>query len=227
MPIEEIDKKRPICDTDIWIKSCKYKEIYNKELIFKIYEKIYMPDAVRQEIGRERNDNFEEDFLLALKYFQDENKNRLDVIRSFDDKFFNKEEKIALEREFLNKNIIYDMKEMKYKGMKSGLGEKVVLSFAAVLEMPIILSDDHHCKEEVEEVLVHYPYLKVINLYTLLKTIYKDNDKIIEIRNCVNKPLKEQSYIKSEAAISIDEDTKPNFKSFKKNIKVKLKNKYV
>ena len=97
MPIEEIDKKRPICDTDIWIKSCKHKEIYQEELIFDVYDKIFMSDAVRQELGRIREskepfngfasiktiknidvnsdyeDEYKKDFELGLRYFSEEN----------------------------------------------------------------------------------------------------------------------------------------------------------
>ena len=125
MPIEEIDKKRPICDTDIWIKSCKHKEIYQEELIFDVYDKIFMSDAVRQELGRIREskepfngfasiktiknidvnsdyeDEYKKDFELGLRYFSEENGKRLNIIQSHNEKFFNEKESKALEKEFL------------------------------------------------------------------------------------------------------------------------------
>lgn len=243
MPINQIDKKRPICDTDIWIKSCKYKEIYQDELIFDVYDKIFMSDAVRQELGRVREDkepfntfmsspmlkklgrqneyesSDKEDFELGLKHFSTENGKRLNVIKSFDKAFFNERECSALDREFLENGIIYNRKENRYKGTKKGLGEQVTLILAAVLEIPIILSDDKHTKIGANEIINQYPYLKVIDLYTLLKQKHKDSTKVREIKGKVNGPINETKKALGEIAISSVSSGKMNLKSYKNKFK--------
>lgn len=243
MPIEEIDKKRPICDTDIWIKSCKYKEIYQGELIFDVYDKIFMSDAVRQELGRVRGskepfngltsikiaknievngeyeDEYKKDFELGLKYFSEENGKRLNIIQSHNEKFFNEKESKALEKEFLEMGIIYDRKENRYKGTKKGLGEKVTLIVAGVLEIPIILSDDNHTKLGANEMINQYPHLKVVDLYNLLNKKYKNPAKVREIKSKINEPIDTTKKALSEIAISSVSSGKPNLKSYKNKFK--------
>lgn len=243
MPINKIDKKRPICDTDIWIKSCKYKEIYQEELIFDMYEKIFMSDAVRQELGRVREDKepfntfisseilkkignqngykdpFKEDFELGLKHFHIENGNRLSIIQSHDEAIFNEREIKALEKEFLEMGIIYDMKENRYKGTQKGLGEKVTLILAGVLEIPIILSDDGHTREGANIMSTQYPHLKVINLKNLLKEKHNNDIQVKEIINKVNQPINETKKALGEIAISSVSSGKMNLKSYKNKFK--------
>ena len=220
MPINRIDKKRPICDTDIWIKNCKYKEIYKSELIFDIYDKVYMSDAVRQELGPKRDDEkFKEDFELGLRHFHIENNNRLSIIRSYDDSLFNEEEKAALEREFLEHDIIYDKKELRYKGSKSGLGERVTLVLAAILEIPIILSDDSHCRNGAMNMKPLYPYLKVINLYNLLKIKGFKSTDIGDIKELVNEPIRQDNLALSEVAADDSVDSSSKLISYKDRFK--------
>lgn len=221
MPIDKIDKKRPICDTDIWIKSCKYKEIYKKELIFDIYENVFMPDAVRQELGRKRDeeDEFKEDFKLGLQHFAIENTNRLRIIRSYDEKFFNEEEIQALDREFLEKGIIYDRNEKRYKGTKSGLGEKVTLIMAAILEIPIILSDDNHCRKGAKVMKIEYPYLNVINFYDLLKDKHKVHREIKPIYDNINKPINKSKQGLAEVSATVVGNNTPNLKGYRDRFK--------
>lgn len=243
MPIKEIDKKRPICDTDIWIKSCKYKDIYQEELIFDMYDNIFISDAVCQELGRKREDKkpfnsvisdeviqklryqsgyedpYKEDFELGLKHFLQENGDRVSIIRSYDDELFNEDEIRALDREFLDKGIIYNKKEMRYKGIRKGLGEQVTLILAAILEIPIILSDDGHTRDGANAMKYQYPYLEVINLYNLLMKKYKDSTKVKQIIAVVNRPINESKKGLAEVSVTSENNTKPNLKSYKNRFK--------
>jgi hypothetical protein len=239
VPIDEIDKKRPICDTDIWIKDCKYKELYKEELIFDMYDNIFMSDAVCQELGREREDKepfnslmspevlkrlghergyedpFKEDFELGLNHLSTEKGNRLSIIRSFDEKLFDEDKIRALDRDFLANGIYYDQKENRYIGTKKGLGEKVTLIIAAILDILIILSDDGHTRDGAKAMINQYPYLEVINLHSLLMKKYKNYSKVKEIKDIVNKPINESKTGLAEIAISSVSNSKPNLKSYR------------
>lgn len=181
----------PICDCDIWIKHCKYEHSYNENLIFSLYDRVYMSDAVVQELIRERDityESFIEDFNLGKTKFREENNKRIHVIHAFSN-LFDDDMKKALRRSFSEKEIYFQ--NHKYIGTKQqliNLGEKVTIIFASILEIPVILSDDFHCKTGVNSILDQFPYLNVLTLVDLLKKYNPDLDFRSIIHN-VNKPL--------------------------------------
>lgn len=198
--MSQIDKNKPICDTDIWIKNCKCKDRFGLDLIFEMYSGIYMSDAVRQELARTQREEFKEEFELGnqkvKEYYSD---GFIEIIRHTSN-FFNNEQNLAVKKEFLEKGIVYDYERNKFAGCKKGLGEKVTIIYAAMLGIPIILSDDGHCKDGVSMINEQYPYLNVINLYELINTsrICKDEDKnkIYREINIPMSSLQDRSSIK-------------------------------
>lgn len=185
-----IDKNKPICDTDIWIKNCKCKERFKKDIIFNLYSGIYMADAVRQELARTDRDSYKEEFELGNRKVKECYKDGIISIIRHKSLFFSDEQSKAVEKEFVEKGILYDNIDKRFIGCRSGLGEQVTIIYAAMLEIPIILSDDAHCKIGINLISQQYPYLNVINLRGLVNEskIIDENDKE-RIINEINRPL--------------------------------------
>lgn len=208
----EINREYPICDTDIWVKNSKHKEYFFKDLLFDKYEKIYMSDAVRQEIGRERDDNKKKDFLLAHKHYQECYKDScINMIRLNDGNIFDEELRMAIDRELDSYNIKYDYKEGRYKSMKSDLGETVTVVIASMLDIPIILCDE----AKQDSIIKKYKYLDVRNMIDLLQHHYKDKDIefIKKIRWQLSTPIDENREMFNN--ISKKEASKNKLKKFK------------
>jgi predicted nucleic acid-binding protein len=189
MALDYNQKEYPICDTDIWIKNCKHLINNGEDLVFKLYELIYIPDAVRQELGRKDREDYVEDFEHAVNVFKDKNKlEKIKVIRLTNEEIFNGEEKAAVLRAFAEHDIFFEESTNKFLGTKSGVGEKVCVIYASVLEVPVILSDDGHCKNFAKNL---YPYLNIIDYYELLIKNGYSGAKLKLTKDFDNKPIKE------------------------------------
>lgn len=188
----KLDKSKPICDTDIWIKHCKCKERFFKDIIFNLYTGIYMADAVRQELARTDREKYKEEFKLGNTKVKEYCKDGMISVIRHKSEFFTEEQIKAVEREFVEKGILYDDTNKKFVGCKRGLGEQVTIIYAAMLEIPVILSDDAHCKIGANLISQQYPYLNVINLRGLVEKskIITDSEKDIIIKE-INRPLEE------------------------------------
>ncbi|MGG7211310.1 hypothetical protein [Clostridium baratii] len=213
--MKDINKNYPICDTDIWVKNAKHKEFYLKDLIFNKYEKIYMCDAVRQEIGRKRNDERKRDFELAKKEYDICNAGKcINMLKLNDKSIFDEEKRLAIERELSNYRIVYDDKEGRYKSRTSDLGETVTVVVASMLGIPIVLCDE----SKASSIIWKYKYLDVRNIVDLLKMHHgNDEEYLQQIRRRLSTPIDNNP----EKFSRIKEDNKGRSRL------LKFKNKYV
>lgn len=214
--VVEINKDYPICDTDIWIKHSKHHRFYGKDLLFSKYKKIYMSDAVRQEIGRERFDDKKEDFEIGhTKYKESYSQNLIFMLRLNDNNVFGEEKRLAIERELLEYKIVYNNKTGKYESTLSDTGETVTVIMASMLGIPIILCDE----SKKESIINRYKSLEVRNLLDLLKIFHGNDIKHLEsIRRRLSTPIKE----KQEMFKSMERDI-----NSRNRFLSKFKNKYV
>lgn len=189
----EINNNYPVCDTDIWIKNSKHKKYYLKDLIFSKYEKIYMCDAVRQELGRERNDHLKEDFALGMKEFNKCNSDKLiNMIKLNDTNYFDDEKKAAIDRELTTYNIVYNYKSGRYEGRSSDVGETITVVVASILDIPIVLCDE----SKASSIVWKYKYLDIRNILELLEMHHgSDIKKLQSIRKLLSTPFSESKEI--------------------------------
>lgn len=185
----EINREYPICDTDIWIKHSKHDKFYKKDLLFSKYEKIYMADAVRQEIGRERFDNKKEDFNIGNNKCKEcYDKQLILVLRLNDNELFGDEKRMAVERELLEYNIVYNYRTGQYDSALSDTGETITVIMASILNIPIILCDE----AKKESIVNRYKSLEVRNILDLLKMHHgEDVEYLQSIRRKLSTPIAE------------------------------------
>lgn len=211
----EINRDYPMCDSDIWIKNSKHREFYGKDLIFSVYDKIYMCDAVRSEIGRSRSDNKQKDFEIGLREFKKSyDDKKINIVRLNNTEYINEEMFQAIERQLHTRGIIYNRETGKYESTLADTGETVTVIVASILDIPIILCDE----EKEESIVKKYKTLDVRNILHLLEKVHgSDISTLQNIRWKLSTPIED----------------KPNmFKSIKRDYSAankinKFKNKYV
>ncbi|EGT3605622.1 TPA: hypothetical protein I9080_003000 [Clostridium perfringens] len=187
MPISNEMKKYPICDTDIWIKSCKLKK---ENYIFDKFNKLVFSDAVIVELENKKNDNKDEfgigyDSLNKYKDYYHE--------LSIKDKiFFNSKERKIAKRLFHNNKIDYNYETNSFDKRTEHLGEKVSLIYASIHNMSVMLSDDNDSKEYKSYIRNRFKTVKIINLVDLLIMNGISKDDALKIRKEVSKSVKEK-----------------------------------
>ncbi|PNT91573.1 hypothetical protein [Clostridium thermosuccinogenes] len=170
MPLESSFLDYPICDTDIWIDLSKVSKNY---IIFNVYEKAFLSDAVVFELKNKSIDN-EQVFKCALDAYKTE-KNKGNVYRLDinDSNIFDENEKRVVKKLFVDNDIEYDDSKKCFK-RKKHLGEKVSLIYAAVLKLKVLLCDERESGIERHRSDIKlsfgnkFPYIQIVRLKELL-----------------------------------------------------------
>lgn len=207
MPITSQEREYPICDTDLWIKVSKVK---NLNVIYSNHDKVFISDAVRQEIENKSKDvpaKFSCGFESLKKSYKD---NKIIVMRLDNSKTFDEDERAAVEQAFAEFGIHYDKDNNKFIGRPKNLGERVSAIYASVHGLTLILSDDGGLNEFLTK---NYSYIAVKNFKELL---YDYGYEASEINRII------QSLDNTNAEVAAAEQVEPignKFKRFKnKNI---------
>lgn len=177
MPITSQDREYPICDTDLWIKVSK---LNNLNLIYNNHNKIFISDAVRQELENKSKDSPLE-FIGSLESLKKKYKDEKVLIMRLDNpKIFNKDERAAVEQAFAEFEIHYDKTNNKFIGRQKNLGERVSAIYASVHGLTLILSDDGELNKFLS---TNYSYIAVKNLKDLLYDYGYEHNEINKIIN--------------------------------------------
>lgn len=185
MPIDDKMKKYPICDADIWIKSCKTKE---EEKIFELYEKLFFSEAVIQELSNKKKDD-PSNLGLGFDYLEKycDKYHEMDLN---DGKFFNSKERRTAKRLFVQNKIDYDDVNKSFPRQEH-LGEKVSLVYAAIHKLDLMLSDDNGSKKYKGNIHNKFKMVKIINFVDFLTKIGYSKEEAEKIRDEVSKSQKE------------------------------------
>lgn len=199
-----LKKRYPICDTDLWIKVCKK----NTDVVFCQYEKIYISDAVLQELEYKNNDSCEEFGCGIQNYHKEIRNERIYSININSKRIFDENEKSQVIKHFLKHDIPYDLQTQKFKRSEH-IGEKVSVIYAAVLNLDLVLSDDKGTGSFVDK---YFKYVPVIRLKELLTTYGLSSHEVKAFIKEVNSSC-------SQVAAST-ETPSGTFKSFRELAKI-------
>lgn len=215
MPIDIGMKKYPICDTDIWIKSCKLNK---EEKIFEKYNKLFFADAVKQELENKKKDNANE-FGIGIEMLEKHDDKCYEL--SMHNKFFNSKERKLVRRYFKKEKINYN-EETKIFERDKNTGEKVSLIYAFIHNLKIVLSDDKGSEEFRRHIESKYKTIEVVNLLDFLVSLGIDEKSAKKMRADVSRPIEEKAQI-AEAAKHLESGKLNDITLLKKYFELKGK----